>query len=287
MTFTLAPDRLPAKLKSFLIPRKEWCREYEKEFESAKIDEIAKVRIGEAHVFKTCANMGDIYRLQKAEKVRKLVASYGMEDLFEIPQKRLSIKKGIPTIVAQKISLTEGTLNPKALEGIARLIFDAELTNLHKYASTLDGKVAIIDTEAKTRFIKKWWQATPLALFHDPLIARTTRSLVSTTLLKESIDENLRAHIEEVENRNVLFCALFTLLKLALCGAAIYLFYGTIVVPSLVTLKAITLLAQFGLTLSVWIGDSPAWAQTIRQHEDQWIRSLYTWTPSLRETELL
>ena len=185
MTFQITADKLPEKFKSFLISQATWDKEYATDFGDTNPGTLFHTLVGQCDVFRSCKGIDDFYRLRKAEKIHRLIQEYGLKDSLAVPAKALFlVGKRYSVITAEKFSLateiSKTAIDERALEGLSRLIFDAELSNIpDNYSLTEDGrKVVIHSTYPIDRAAKKWWKSTPLVLLHDAQIAKTTRGLI-------------------------------------------------------------------------------------------------------------
>ncbi len=276
MTFQITADKLPEKFQSFLISQKRWDEEFAEDFGNTNISALFQAYVGKADVFRSCRELDDFYRLRKAEKAHKLIKLYGLTDFLAVPAKALFLIDGSYSVItAEKFPLTKEdisgiTIDERALEGLTRLIFDVELSTIPRNYSITENrkKVVIHSTYPADRAAKKWWKSTPLALLHDAQIAKTIRGLIATTLLKRdrAVVQDI-SKVEKVEGQKVLICTLSTIAKLTLLAAGCFIFWGLIIIPTILIIKALWIIGQIGVMFFIWLSNDPEKSEIIREWE--------------------
>lgn len=208
-----------------------------------------------------------LYRVRKAEKVRKYIADNRLDRELVVPQKYLywKVDEGRFYVVSQKVDLAPEVANPTPELGeairAAELLASGQMQALVSGAATRalsplqakalaelatmgltdlsynnlffdrQGRIAVIDTEPVKRALKKKLFAYPSFGFWmgDKAVNKAQQVLTGTAKLKLSCSDPLaRREVEKVERRHTLWNLAKVVTKLALVCLAIY-FLPTII----------------------------------------------------------
>jgi hypothetical protein len=209
-----------------------------------------------------------IYRVRKAEKIRKYIKINGLESHLMVPKKfLLEASDGKYIVAAKKVVLSvevasvsdiefqkdirscglilggqaraftvgakERDLTPIQAKALAELAFlgytDQSYNNLF---FTKNGKVAILDTEPVKRVLKKSMSSKLWIILIDKHILRAYQGITATAKLKMYCkDPEALTEVKRIERNHVLWNAALIIGKIALCCLALY--FTPIMVASL------------------------------------------------------
>ena len=263
-------NNLPSKFQPFLL-----SNEQNKDIKE-EIDDIFKTRlkslerdyifdVGKWVLKRECSNPTltrdtHLYRIRKAEKIRRFIQKNHLENHIEVPKKYLYWNKNESRfyVVAEKMPLSKEVAKPASIEienclkgdktsrGQQKALIEnaprrsltsiqakslAELSILGYTDLTYNnlyfiqgGKIAIIDTEPVTRGLKKRMKSTwVFFLFRDMEAVRAIHSIIGIAKLKCYTDQPDALKAVLAVERNLAFWGMSRLItKIAAVTLAIY-----------------------------------------------------------------
>lgn len=288
---TINPSTLPSKFHPFLIGHAKCAFKGEEEIDQlSRSDQLKQIKnnVFDAGKWIVKGERADgllmapdthIYRVRKAEKIRKFITENHLEEEFIVPQKYIYWSKELSKfyVISEKLELRDAVAEPADAEieaffktcsvaggqflnlangkqkitlsdsqarTLAQLAFlgytDLTYNNMH---FTKDGKIAIIDTEPLKRLFKKQLKTVLNQLFGERLSVVTQQAITGTAKLKLYSTDSAKKEIEKVETKNVIRAVAILVSKLAVAVLALYFAPSLIAVAPLGMVKPLAVFA--------------------------------------------